>query len=138
MAWQLRQLSDMSDIGDPLAQLPAALQHLSEPELADLTWLDDPTWHGEGFFRVADPAPAVSRWLNKVHIIERIPFEKQAAILAAARPGSDTYDAAVEVVLFQLEQAQDIELDGDLLTNGLAVLVSKGLLTADDVAAVTA
>lgn len=50
--YQLRLLADMNAIGDAGA-LPPALAYLSDPELADLTWVESlPEYSGKGFFPV--------------------------------------------------------------------------------------
>lgn len=135
--YQRKLLPDQIDVGDP-GPLPLALAGISQDLLADLSWRG-PGYENVGFFPVAEPPPApASRWLHKVYVIARIPVEKQAAILLAATLGSPTYDVEVHVTLFQLTQSDLIDLDGQLLTTGLGLLISKGLLTADDMAAIRA
>lgn len=60
MLYQLKLLSDMSDIGEP-GPLPKVLQGtLTDEWLADLAWLPPEVtgYTGQGFFPVADPEPA--------------------------------------------------------------------------------
>lgn len=55
--YQLRLLADMSDIGEA-GYLPEPLMHLSDPELADLSWVESlPEYAGKGFFAVEPPPP---------------------------------------------------------------------------------
>lgn len=141
MLYQRISLATGENVGEPAA-LPAVFRgSMSDADLARVGEIVPPElseYADAGFIpETPEPAPA-PRWLNKVYVIARIPPAKQAAILLATTPGSPTYDIAAHVVFFQLTQANDIDLDGDLLLNGLAVFVSKGLLSAEDVAAIRA
>lgn len=141
MLYQRISLATQANVGEP-AELPLVFRgSMSDADLARVGELVPPElseYADAGFIPYTpEPTPA-TRWLNKVYVIARIPVQKQAAILLASTPGSPTYDIEVHVVFFQLTQSNDIDLDGDLLVNGTALLVSKNLLTAEDVTAIRA
>ncbi len=124
--YQLRLLSDMSDIGEPGA-LPAAVRHLTDPELADLSWLvSEPQYDGKGFFPV-DAEVDATRWLRKAILLQRIPLAKRSAIRAARGT-----DPIVDDFLYLLEQSDRVDLDNENVAAGFGYLVSQGLLTQEE------
>lgn len=90
MIYQLRLLEDMSDIGDA-ATLPAALAYLSDPELADLSWVTSlPDYNGKGLFPV-QPAP------TDAGVPAQVPMYKVEKILI--KQGLlDTVEAALDAI----------------------------------------
>jgi hypothetical protein len=138
MLYQRKRLSDMSDIGDP-APLPQELWgSLSDEDLAHIGDLVPPErleeYGGQGFFPVPPPPPPPPiRWLHKAILLQRIPAQKRIAIR-----GAEASDPIIADFMFLLTQSEDVDLDNDNLVAGLGYLVTQGLLSADDVAAVRA
>jgi hypothetical protein len=102
---------------------------LADVSLADLSWADPALgYSGQGFF------PMV-RKISAIAFKQRIPGEKRIGIRTAA----DTDPVIADFLdLLNTPGQGTIELDNADTINGLAYLVSKDLLTADDAAAIRA
>lgn len=128
--YQLRLLANMSDIGEP-APLPAAVRHLTQPELADLSWLTSvPSLDGKGYFPV-DIEPPTERWLHKVKLLLRFPGAKRRAIRAAAPS-----DLILDDFLFLLASSDRVDLDDADILAGFGYLVFAEYLTEEEAEAI--
>jgi hypothetical protein len=113
-------------LGDP-GPLPHDLVGLADSDLADLGWTDPNLGYvGQGFV-------LMTRKVSALGFMQRLSAEKRIAIRAAAGG-----DAIITDFLDLLSKASIVDLDHEDTVNGLNYLVSQGLLTAEEVAAVRA
>lgn len=124
--YQQRTLSTAEDVGEP-GLLPVALRGLSDEELADLTARGLPD---TGFFPIPEeepePEPEPVRWIHKSVYLQRFTPQERIAIKAAR-----SADPIIDDSLYVLEASELVYLDHPAIVNGLAYLVSQGLLEAD-------
>ena len=117
--------------GDPVEELPDPLPDGTRAEIVALGYPDSVTWsatggaYGNGGFMY----PEQPQLITVGRFLLRIPFAKQVAIHAAAET-----DMEVRTVLFMLQGfTAGISLSDPLLAQFLQLMVSKNLLTEDDV-----
>lgn len=123
--YQRKTLSTNESVGGPGA-LPAQFRGLSDAVLADLSpyGLAD-----TGFFPVPPPEPepeTPSRWIHKAIFKRRFTPEERIAIRAAT-PDNPVLADFMDIV----DSTNEINLDDPDLVQGLAYLVSLGLLAPD-------
>lgn len=138
MNYQRKNLADDSNVGSP-QPLPAELVGLTDTVLADLSAFvplaaDELGYAGQGFFPVADPpSPAPARFIHKSIFLQRLSPATRIAIRAA----SET-DPLIEDFLDVLYATDEVDLDNANTTAGVDYMVSEGLLTSDQAAALLA
>jgi|GEM_PF-4531292 len=132
--YQRTVLATGEHIGDP-APLPFDL--IGSLTDADLAHLSDfgpaEQYAGQGFIRVADPVVPAPRYIHKAVFLQRLP----AAVRIAIRTASKT-DVLIEDFLDVLYATDQVDLDNENLTAGVAYMETEGLLTSDQAAALLA
>lgn len=130
MLYQRKLLADMSNIGEP-GPLPRELQgSMSDADLAhigDLVAVElQQEYGGQGFFPVEPASEPAPRFIHKVLYKTRFTPEERIAIRVAAATNPVLAD-----MTDLLDSAENVDLDSTLIIQGLAYLVSEGLLGPD-------
>lgn len=132
--YQLRLLSDMSDIGAP-GQLPAAIGHLTDPELADLSWLTSiPAYSGKGFFPVDQDPPADLTNVVSPYGFKRLLTSAERIAIRAAAAGN----AQLADFMDLLDTAPVVHLDDPITIAGVQTLEAATLIASGRAAEILA
>lgn len=131
MLYQRKLLSTDAAIGEP-GPLPREIENLTDADLADLTRALGPTCAGEVGFAGQGFFP-MTRKVTAIAFKFRLAPEERIAIRAAAAS-----DPVVADFLDILATTPIVELDNAATIQGLAYLVSQGLLTTDRAAEIRA
>lgn len=126
MLYQRKLVPSMVEVGEPAA-LPSELQGLADADLADLRWTDQALgYHGHGFF----PATDAGRWVHKAIFKRRFTQAERIAIRLAETSEEVPDEARAALIDFRdiLDSTERVYLDDPDLIDGLAFLVSLGLL----------